>query len=75
MFIQHNSQTDRQNVYTINAYKRKECAQKKNQSPILIRGLMTLLSYLGSEEIAFPYLYISSFCSLTDKPTDKMFTE
>ncbi len=35
---------------------------EKNQSSILIRG----------EEIAFPYFYISAFCSLTDRSTYKI---
>ena len=40
------------------------CAQRKSVS-ILIRG----------KKVTFPYLYISDFCSLTDKPTYKISIE
>ena len=33
------------------------------------------LSKLRAEKIAFPYFYITAFCSLTDRPTDKICIE
>ena len=34
-------------------------------------GKIRLLCQLGTEKIAFIYFYISAFCSLTNRPTDK----
>ena len=33
------------------------------------------LSLLVAEKFVFPYFYISAFCSLNDRPTDKIFIE
>ena len=38
-------------------------------------GKIRLLSRLGTEIITFLYFYISIFCSLIDRPTDKIFIE
>ena len=36
-------------------------------------GKIRTVTELGAEKIAFLYFYISAFCSLTDRPTDKFF--
>ncbi len=61
----HKRQTDREK-YSQNRYLylREMCKEK-----------ITCVSQLQVEKIAFPYFYISVFCSLTDILTDKIFTE
>ncbi len=54
--------TDGKNCYRIDAYNKRVMCKEKT----------SCLFYLGSEKIVFSYFYISSFCCLTDKPTDKI---